>query len=68
MNAITARQHEVLAEWAADQIGKLGGPMTFEAAVMEKLNSGTPYADIVTEVAKERPDLYEKYRTQVPKW
>lgn len=62
MSGLSSKQKSALDDWAASWLARLGAPQTFEAAVAEKLDSGVPYSQIVDEVARERPDLYEKYR------
>lgn len=65
MSGLASDQRSALDVWAGNWLARLGAPRTFEAAVTEKLGSGVPYAQIVDEVAKERPDLYEEYRRSV---
>lgn len=65
MSRLTAEQQNALDNWAAGWLERMGAPTTFEAAVTEKLRSGLPYLQVVSDVAKERPDLYDKYRRSV---
>ncbi|MEU5933239.1 hypothetical protein [Micromonospora sp. NPDC047187] len=58
---------DALDNWAAGWLERLGAPADFESAIAEKVKTGVPYADASAEAARERPDLYEKYRADVRK-